>query len=357
MIENEIKPEITPEEGKGEINEVELSKLLGLNIKRDQNVPRRQTLLTKKISLDDQLPEEATKDKYYKSPLDAYGEKMLKTMGMGDEKVEGSQLTRRPKDVVQYNPRPDNLGLGAIPKKELLDKIKSGQDITSKDLRSRIFNNISGTGEKDDGSLKQYDRIKVIGGKYEGLFGMIIEVDEHDDQNVTVQLHLNQKNVKIQSKWLEKSTEVASNPSQRPAGDIVSPPVFPSEFDIPGIKKRKKLKWIMPNIVLRIVSKDYRGGKFYEETGYVNDILDPRTFVFVMKSGEILEDLEEKQLETVMPKLGEKVLILKGDHKGVIGVLKERNKKDNSVMVKIEENQMEFIKMTQDDCSAYHEQN
>lgn len=333
-------------------DEVSLAKLLGIE-SRGQ-VPSRKPMATRRIGLKDELPDDPSFGGFLKTKhLEEFGEKLLKGMGMGNPEVEGVSLGKRPVGFVQYNPRPDNLGLGAIPKKELLDKIKSGKDITSKDLRSRMFDNKSGFLKEND-SLKFGDAIIVIEGKYEGLDGIVVEVDEEDDRCVTIQLSLNQKNVKVQTKSLEKLAHPQKTSQIEP---VQQPKVEINEETAAESKKKKKLKWILPNINLRVISKDYKGGKYYQEIGYVNDILDSRSFSFILRTGEFFEDLEEKQLETVMPKIGERVLILKGDHRGVIGVLKERNKKENSVLIKIEENQIEFLKMTQDDCSSYHEPN
>lgn len=343
----EEKSIITGQERGGELTEVELAERLGLLVKARQEAPTRRPMLTKRIALDQDLPEETTRDVYAAAPLANFGDTLLKKMGMGREDVEGSSLQKRPKDVVQYNPRPENLGLGAIPKKELLDKIKKGQEITGKDLRSRMFDNTSGR-EKEDNGLKFGDQVRVTEGRYEGLEGIVIELDEEDDRYATIQLNLNQKNVKLHIRGLEKQSLKMGQINKQPSAMIVE-----NEDQDEKSDKRKKLKWVLPNIILRIISKDYGHGKYYEEIGYVNDILDKKTFSFVTKSGDILEDLREKQLETVMPKIGEKVLILRGPHRGVVGILKERNKKENSLLVKIEENNLEFIKMTQDDCSSY----
>lgn len=340
-------------EGKETVDEVELAKQLGIVPRGPQSGAPRKLMAARRIGLHDELPDGGIGN--ITTPLDSFGEKVLKSMGMGNSQLEGDSNKRRPVGIVQYNPRPEGLGLGAIPKKELLDKIKSGKDITSKDLRSRMFDNKTGF-LKDDDSLKFGDLVKVIEGKYDGLDGIIVAVDEEDDRYITIQLTLNQKNVKVHSRSLERLSEL--NRSATVGVQIQSGNSKMDEEDLKGEgKKKKKLKWILPNINLRIISKDYKGGKYYQEIGYVNDILDSKTFSFVMKTGEFFEDLEEKQLETMMPKIGEKVLILKGDHRGIVGVLKERNKKENSVLVKIEENQIEFIKMTQDDCSSYHEPN
>ena len=52
------------------------------------------------------------------------------------------QLNKRPTNPVQFMPRPEGLGLGAIPKQEIIEKIKSGKTVTDKDLKSRAFKSV-----------------------------------------------------------------------------------------------------------------------------------------------------------------------------------------------------------------------
>jgi len=40
---------------------------------------------------------------------------------------------------------------------------------------------------------------------------------------------------------------------------------------------------------------------------------------------------KEKYVETVIPKINERVKILRGQHKGKLGIIKARNKKKNNV--------------------------
>jgi len=50
-------------------------------------------------------------------------------------------------------------------------------------------------------------------------------------------------------------------------------------------------------------------------------------------SKNILEDLREKDIETVMPEIGKNIKILTGVSRGLTGKLLERNKRKNEVVV------------------------
>jgi len=72
------------------------------------------------------------------------------------------------------------------------------------------------------------------------------------------------------------------------------------------------------------------------------------------EKGNLIDELREKDVETVMPKQNGLLKVLAGDHKGKIAVLLERDKKKNRVLLQFVDT-MELGEYTQDDCSAYIE--
>lgn len=52
-------------------------------------------------------------------------------------------------------------------------------------------------------------------------------------------------------------------------------------------------------------------------------------------SKNILEDLREKDIETVIPEIGKNIKILTGASRGLTGKLLERNKRKNEVVVQV----------------------
>lgn len=110
-------------------------------------------------------------------------------------------------------------------------------------------------------------------------------------------------------------------------------------------KKPKRLQWVENNIRVRIISKKYKDGSFYNVKGIVSDILNSSTFALITPSKDILEDLREKDIETIMPDIGKKVKILTGPNKGALAVLLERNKRKNEVILQVLDT-METIQLT-----------
>ena len=63
---------------------------------------------------------------------------------------------------------------------------------------------------------------------------------------------------------------------------------------------------------MRIISKKYRSSEYYNQKVIIKDVIDNFTFFAYTNLGNYLEDLREKEIETIIPKIGEKVLVLVG---------------------------------------------
>ena len=111
-------------------------------------------------------------------------------------------------------------------------------------------------------------------------------------------------------------------------------------------KNKINIEWIKQGIIVRIIDKN---SKYYNTKAVVDDILNEKDFSLIMNDKTINIDFSEEDLETVIPKIGEKVLIL---DKNQIGKLIERNKKENKVVVQ-NFNDLSIVELTQDDiCSV-----
>ena len=113
-----------------------------------------------------------------------------------------------------------------------------------------------------------------------------------------------------------------------------------------GNKNKINIEWIKQGIIVRIINKN---SKYYKTKAIVDDILNEKDFSLIMNDKTINIDFSEEDLETVIPEIGEKVLIL---DKNQIGKLIERNKKENKVIVQ-NFNDLSIVELTQDDiCST-----
>lgn len=114
--------------------------------------------------------------------------------------------------------------------------------------------------------------------------------------------------------------------------------------------RRKKLKWVRTNLTVRVVSQKTHKGRLYNQKVLVQDIIGPEQISVLDTQGTLYEDLREKDLETVMPKIGEEVMVVKGKHKGTSGKLLERDKKKNKVRLMLNNTSFDIVELTQDDC-------
>ena len=347
----------------------QLQQRLGLGPRRFEhpgNTPQlKPQNVLKRISLkDENLPEENTALAVAFAPIESFGQKILKDMGMGDP-TRDLGVDKRPTEPILFVPRPEGMGIGAVSKQELLGMIRRGQEVTDKDLRARDRENVTGIKREEKPEdphtcrLLYGQEVSIIDGKYQGLFGKIVGGDgigvagqplPPEEQNLTeteiglkeviVQLQINSKNVKMLRRQVVKGQLKKAEQSITDADK--------------GDKKRKKHKWVRPGLVCRIVSMKYQQGKYMDELGQIIDVPDCYTVSFQTQSQELLEDIEEKHLETVMPLIGEKVMMLKSEHAGQLGVLNERKKKENKVTVKITlpDGGIDYLHMTQEDCCA-----
>ena len=87
---------------------------------------------------------------------------------------------------------------------------------------------------------------------------------------------------------------------------------FLNQISKGGQKKKKRLKWILPHIRVKVID---RNSDLYLQKVIVTEILNDRQFECRDETGKVHSNLVEKDVQTVVPKVGI-VMILKGIHKG-----------------------------------------
>jgi DNA/RNA-binding protein KIN17 len=93
--------------------------------------------------------------------------------------------------------------------------------------------------------------------------------------------------------------------------------------------------WLMPDIVVRINSSK-AGPGLKNEKAVILDIKDDHADLILLKSGQDLPGVASKSLETVIPRIGGKVMVL-GLHalRGMTGILEEVNVGECKARVKL----------------------
>lgn len=230
---------------------------------------------------------------------EGYGERLLKKFGWFPGRGIGRSPVGEREAVFLAKPRPGRLGVGAeLPGEEL---------------------------EAKRAALNIGDQVQVAKGKLAGLRGAVLEVEE---DYVTVEVGC--RKLRIPLLYI---TPAADLPAKTPHLDPT----------------RKVLRWVMPGIRVRIISKTLRSGQLYSSKGVVTDVLDDCSFTLLTEARELLDFLSERDVETLIPAIGKDVMVLKDEHRGEVGKLVERDKRRNRVIVQLQA--AELLTLTQDDLS------
>eukprot|EP01017_Pseudomicrothorax_dubius_P013855 TRINITY_DN1625_c0_g1_i1.p1 TRINITY_DN1625_c0_g1~~TRINITY_DN1625_c0_g1_i1.p1 ORF type:complete len:340 (+),score=93.96 TRINITY_DN1625_c0_g1_i1:38-1057(+) len=304
---------------------------------------------------------------YMRVSVNDFGMQMLKQMGWYEGRGVGKNPTNALMTPIQYVPRHQRTGLGAIPKhiaqKELglvdsKGKQKHGDLVAAtKDGKVRHYVEI---GEKlvanrSRGHAEVGELLVILSGRHEGMVGRLIEKDPKKKECV-VQLTKGEANVRVPLSDVVRYDEYEANTRDEDTPGLANSSKQIKKEKENGKedkKKKKKLKWVTENIRVRIISDKVNDGKYYNLKVVVTDVLDKRTFLALTPSGDVVEDLREKEIETVMPKEGELVKVLVGEHRGEIAKLLKKDKDKNKCQVQLVENLAEILSLSLDDCAEY----
>jgi len=84
-----------------------------------------------------------------------------------------------------------------------------------------------------------------------------------------------------------------------------------------NLKDVRKKYWLHQNIIVRVITKRLANGEYYKRKGRVTKVIDKYTAELEMLDGGDVLQLDQDDLETVIPKtVGERVLIVNGKGRG-----------------------------------------
>ncbi|XP_021740329.1 protein MOS2-like [Chenopodium quinoa] len=332
----------------------------GLNLRQDSvngkaefDVPNSiDSIMLKKLRNDlDKLPEDEGFDQFEEVPVEGFGEALLagygwrKGMGIGRNAKEDVK-------VVEYKRRTAKEGLGFTDDNVLPGKVDENK--------------------KNKGKFEVGKEVRIVGGRKMGYKGRVIEVLPGGD-SLFLRLSRSDEEVKVrvdevaelgsleEDKCLKELKELkiqgskeSSRGSDKKGSRDSSSERKESKRgrnegrrgDVGEVKSERRVRvdekrtsssgvsWLRSHIRVRIVSKSFKGGKFYLKKGVVIDAVGARTCDITMDDGrEIVQGVEQEILETALPRRGGPVLVLFGKHKGTYGSLVEKDSEREKAVV------------------------
>lgn len=275
---------------------------------------------------------------YDLTPLDTFGKNIL--IKFSSRKPFFNKKRKTPDQVIEYKPRNHRAGLGC--------------DINNDSINFHVRNQHTNHNQIDN---YYGTKIKITGGRHEGLKGHIVEEIKGEDINIyfkhnkylNIQLKNSKEIIKIKSKYIlirckhhEPKNHINYSSKQQTI------PLINKELN-EIIPSKDRLKWIQQGLLVRIINKE---SQYYNSKVRVEDIIDDYSFSIITNDNVIHNDFKETDCETVIPQINNDVIILSADIKGQLGKLIERNKKTNNVYVQVYDD-LSIIQLTQDDICSF----
>ncbi|KAH6588275.1 hypothetical protein BASA50_010826 [Batrachochytrium salamandrivorans] len=285
-------------------------------------------------------PDECSLDDYKRVPIDHFGEAMLRGMGWADGKAVGKSQKGLLAPVV-VKARPHLLGLGATPapvlenkqkkyirpgEKRLPDPLSEKDTQKSTDVpRKKAYSENHGDNKSRTSSQKNKlvvgAAVKIIGGSNRGSTGTVVDIKEKASDTV----------VKVE---IDKSREIVRVWKDQVAlADTQTVPLS-------GSINQSETSWLMSHLRVRIVSKSFKNGSFYNNKAIIQDVISKdKCIVRVEGTLELLDGVRQKHLETYVPSVGKRVMIVAhkdSSIRGMIGVILEKQSDKELAVVQLE---------------------
>lgn len=112
--------------------------------------------------------------------------------------------------------------------------------------------------------------------------------------------------------------------------------------------------WVRPNIRVRIISQNYKKGKYFNTKVNVIDVVSPDNCVCRTDNGTVLENLTQSDMETVIPKMEKSfVILVSSKHRGQLAELMSKDKKNCKATVQLLKDRDEVLQVDYDSICEY----
>jgi len=193
--------------------------------------------------------------------------------------------------------------------------------------------------------------VAIISGLHDGLTGIIKSMDSENAVIILPNeelLSVNISDLSLMNMNIQNSSETINDKKRK------QNPIKENNEDrkISKNEQQTKKPWLRQHIIIRIISKSFKDGMYYNKKARVLDVTSSgECQVEIMDSSKkLLEGIKERWVETVIPKPEELVMILKGEFSGKRGTLIQSDA--HTAIVKLLET-LEFKTYPLDDISEF----
>ncbi|GER39805.1 D111/G-patch domain-containing protein, partial [Striga asiatica] len=288
----------------------------------------------------EKLPEATGMDEFTDVPVEGFGAALLSGYGW----KEGQGIGRNAKEDVKIPEVTRKAGRGGL---GFTDELPTARAESNANAGK---NNTSGQRKKERETLGLGKKVRIVNGRDVGTKGKIVDV-KNGGELLVLRISGSDDKVKVRSRDV---AEVGSAEEERCVRKLKELKLRERE----AMKKEEKgggrrVNWLRNQIRVRIISRELKGGGLFSQKGVVVDVVGPGTCdVLIDKSRELVQEVDQEFLETVLPIRGGPVLVLYGRHKGVYGSLVEKDLEKETGVVR-DADTHDLLNVTLDQIAEY----
>ncbi len=114
-------------------------------------------------------------------------------------------------------------------------------------------------------------------------------------------------------------------------------------------KSSTPVDWLRSGIRVKVISSS---NSAYKQKGTVLDVVARGVACVRLDRGDVLNDLREMHLETLLPEVGGSCVVLLGEHKGEFAVLLEKRWNEDAALVELSDD-LQVVDLPMDSVAAY----
>lgn len=259
---------------------------------------------------------ESTLDDYDDVPVSDFGAALMR--GMGWEEGKGVGRNRQVVQPIDFDTRKRTLGV------TVLEEENAAADLIKHDYNLGDYVCLT-TGKNKDKTGKvlsialETARCVVRLPNEELVDCAVITIEKSTREEFYKQRDQLNEVTELMGEIVEKKLKIKREPSD----------TKPTE----SRKRVKQSAWLHRDLKVRVVSEDFKKGKYYCKKVDIVDIVDPFTCTCKSESGRLLYEVPQAILETVVPKkVGSLVMVLSDENKYEIAEMAEKDAKSGEVI-------------------------
>lgn len=278
---------------------------------------------------------------FEKIPIDGYVGSLLLGMGW---KPEDKNQTK----VVELTKRPERLGLGV--KTKLLPP-PPGKFVKPSEYKKPA--QAMSTSQLEGWKLGQ--PVYIVSGEHEGSYGTIRIIPKQGTQ-YTVQLR-NDELVQVDLRLLVdvkrkklSDTHDTSDSSKSHSYHKTQSVQHEKPKSSSSSSSHSSKMWIAPNIRVKVRSKTFKNGKYYCKKGTIIDVATIDHCIVRFDDGTVVDDASQRDLETVIPAIGGRAIVVLGRDTGITGILHKKFIDKHEVVLQIDDT-IDFVTFQLEDIA------